>query len=84
VGCSNCVQTGYRGRKAIFEMMLMNTQIRELAFTLAPISELRRAALNNGMRPLVGDGKLKILGGVTTAAEIASTTQVDLDNVSAH
>ncbi|HYE61387.1 MAG TPA: ATPase, T2SS/T4P/T4SS family [Phycisphaerales bacterium] len=84
VGCANCVQTGYRGRKAIFEMMLMNTQIRELAFKLAPISELRRAALNNGMRPLVGDGKLKILSGTTTAAEVASTTQVDLDNIPAH
>jgi type IV pilus assembly protein PilB len=80
VGCANCVQTGYRGRKAIFEMMVMNTQIRELAFKLAPISELRHAALANGMRPLVGDGKLKILGGVTTPAEIATTTQVDIDN----
>jgi type IV pilus assembly protein PilB len=84
VGCPNCVQTGFRGRKAIFEMMLMNTQLRELAFKLAPISELRRAALNNGMRPLVGDGKLKILNAVTTAAEIAATTQVDVDNVAAH
>ncbi len=84
VGCGTCVQTGYRGRKAIFEMMVMNTQIRELAFKLAPISDLRRAALHNGMRPLVGDGKLKILSGVTTAAEIASTTQVDVDNVPAH
>jgi type IV pilus assembly protein PilB len=64
-------------------MMVMNTQIRELAFRLAPISELRRAALANGMRPLVGDGKLKILSGTTTPAEIASTTQVDTDNTPA-
>jgi type IV pilus assembly protein PilB len=76
VGCGNCVQTGYRGRKAIFELMTMNTQIRELAFKLSPVSELRRAALANGMRPLVGDGKLKILSGTTTPAEIAATTQV--------
>jgi type IV pilus assembly protein PilB len=84
VGCPNCVQTGYRGRKAIFEMMQMNTQLRELAFKLAPVSELRRAALNNGMRPLVGDGKIKVLNGVTTVAEVAATTQVDIDNVPAH
>jgi type II secretory ATPase GspE/PulE/Tfp pilus assembly ATPase PilB-like protein len=71
------VNTGYRGRKAIFEMMLMNTQIRELAFNLAPISELRRAALASGMRPLVEDGKIKVLNGVTTADEIARSTQVD-------
>jgi type IV pilus assembly protein PilB len=76
-GCANCVNTGYRGRKAIFEMMLMNTQIRELAFNLAPISELRRAALASGMRPLVEDGKIKVLNGVTTADEIARSTQVD-------
>ncbi len=77
VGCTNCVQTGYRGRKAIFEMMLMNNRIRELAFQLAPISELRRAAIANGMRALVNDGKLKILQGVTTPEEIARSTQVE-------
>jgi type II secretory ATPase GspE/PulE/Tfp pilus assembly ATPase PilB-like protein len=58
-------------------MMLMNSQLRELAFSLAPISELRRAAIANGMRSLVQDGKLKVLGGVTTADEIARSTQVD-------
>ena len=80
VGCDNCVGTGYRGRKAIFEMMVMNTAIRELAFKLAPLSELRNAALASGMRPLVEDGKLKIMNGVTTPDEIARNTQVDLDN----
>lgn len=77
VGCPNCNNTGYRGRQAIFELMAMNSEIRELAFKLAPINQIRRAALNNGMRPLVGDGKLKILRGVTTPDEIASATQVE-------
>lgn len=80
-GCSNCVNTGYRGRKAIFEMMQMNAEIRELAFNLAPVSELRRAAVANGMRSLVEDGKIKVLNGVTTPQEIAVCTQVDLDNI---
>ncbi|MFO0832829.1 MAG: ATPase, T2SS/T4P/T4SS family [Phycisphaerales bacterium] len=80
-GCGNCVNTGYRGRKAIFEMMQMNAEIRELAFNLAPVSELRRAAVANGMRSLVEDGRIKVLGGVTTPQEIAVCTQVDLDNV---
>jgi type IV pilus assembly protein PilB len=79
-GCENCVNTGFRGRKAIFEMMQMNGEIRELAFNLAPVSELRRAAISNGMRTLVQDGKLKVLGGVTTPAEVASAAQVDVDN----
>jgi type IV pilus assembly protein PilB len=77
VGCPNCNSTGYRGRQAIFEMMAMNSEIRELAFKLAPINQVRRAALNAGMRPLVGDGKLKILRGVTTPDEVASATQVE-------
>jgi type IV pilus assembly protein PilB len=77
VGCPNCNNTGYRGRKAIFELMNMNTEIRELAFNLAPINQVRRAALANGMRPLVGDGKLKILKGVTTPDEVAKSTQIE-------
>ncbi|MBL9001665.1 MAG: Flp pilus assembly complex ATPase component TadA [Phycisphaerae bacterium] len=80
VGCTNCNNSGYRGRQAIFEMMQMNNQIRELAFRLAPISDLRKAAIANGMNSLVHDGKIKVLKGTTTMAEIASTTQVDVDN----
>lgn len=83
VGCPNCNNTGFRGRQAIFEMMMMNNHIRELAFRLAPISELRKAALANGMRPLVHDGKVKVLKGATTMEEIAATTQVDIDNITA-
>jgi type IV pilus assembly protein PilB len=82
-GCQACVQTGYRGRRAIFEMMLMNTLIRELAFKVAPISEIRKAAIAGGMRTLVEDGKLKVLSGMTTPDEIASTTQVDLEALKA-
>jgi type IV pilus assembly protein PilB len=78
VGCPACNNTGYRGRRAIFEMMVMNTRIRELAFKLAPISDVRKEAIQSGMRPLVGDGKLKILRGMTTPAEIASVAQTEL------
>ncbi|QOJ01606.1 MAG: Flp pilus assembly complex ATPase component TadA [Phycisphaeraceae bacterium] len=83
VGCANCNNTGYRGRQAIFEMMVMNATIRELAFKMSPITEIRRAALASGMRPLVMDGKIKILKGATTPDEIARNTQVDLDNLPA-
>jgi type II secretory ATPase GspE/PulE/Tfp pilus assembly ATPase PilB-like protein len=60
--------------------MIMNTAIRDLAFKLASVAELRKAALANGMRPLVEDGKIKVLNGMTTADEVARSTQVDLDN----
>ncbi len=69
--------TGYKGRKGIFEMMQMNSEIREAAFGLAPVSELRRLALQNGMRSLVEDGKVKVLAGTTTPDEIARVTQVE-------
>jgi len=76
VGCGACNRTGYKGRQGIFEMMSMNTHIRELAFEKATVSELRRAALASGMRPLVLDGRLKIMRGVTTPDEVARVTQV--------
>lgn len=76
VGCSNCNNTGFRGRKAIFEMMIMNSEIRELAFNSAPIAKIRHVAIANGMRPLVEDGKIKVLKGVTTPAEVAGHAQV--------
>lgn len=69
--------TGFKGRKAIFEMMLMDSAIREAAFNLAPVSELRKIALQNGMKPLVEDGKLKVLAGTTTPDEIARVSQVE-------
>jgi type IV pilus assembly protein PilB len=75
VGCAHCGQIGYRGRQAIFEMMRLNSEIRELAFKRSSIDALRAAALRSGMRPLVGDGKLKILRGVTTPEEVARFAQ---------
>jgi type IV pilus assembly protein PilB len=75
VGCKTCHGTGFRGRLGIYELMLMNNEIRELAFSRAPTGQLRRAARDGGMKPLVGDGRIKILKGVTAPVEIARVTQ---------
>lgn len=75
--CANCSSTGFRGRKAIFEMMVMNTEIRELAFERASVGRIRGAAVRNGMRGLIGDGKIKVLKGVTTPAEVAKHAQLE-------
>ena len=77
VGCENCKGTGYRGRKAIFEMMIMNSEIRELAFQRAGVSKLRAAAVRGGMRSLLGDGRIKILKGITTPDEVAKYAQIE-------
>ncbi len=76
VGCSVCAKTGFKGRRAIFEMMMMNPEIRDLAFHRAPVVQIRNAALKAGMLPLVHDGKLKVLKGMTTPDEIARVAQV--------
>ena len=74
-GCQRCGDMGYRGRQGIFEMLEMDNELRELAFNRAPTNALRRAARAGGMRSLLEDGKLKILRGVTTPAEVARITQ---------
>jgi type IV pilus assembly protein PilB len=76
-GCSQCQNTGYKGRIAIFEMFEMNNEIRELAFAKAPTTELRKAAKASGMRTLMEDGKIKIFNGITTPAEVVRITQTE-------
>jgi len=76
-GCSQCQHTGFKGRLAIFEMIELNSELRELAFRKAPAGELREAAKASGMRNLMEDGKLKIFHGITTPAEVARITQTE-------
>ncbi len=76
-GCTQCQDTGYKGRIAIFEMFEMTNEIRELAFTRAPTTELRKAARASGMKPLMEDGKLKVYNTVTTPAEVVRITQTE-------
>ena len=75
IGCGHCGNIGYRGRKAIFEMMVINSEIRELAFKRAPIGVIRAAAIRAGMKDLLADGKIKILRGDTTPEEVARFAQ---------
>jgi type IV pilus assembly protein PilB len=75
VGCGHCGSIGFRGRKAIFELMRVTSDIREMAFRRATVGEIRAAAIRGGMRTLLGDGKIKVLNGVTTPDEIAKFAQ---------
>lgn len=69
-GCSNCNKKGYRGRLGIFELLIMNSKIRELTFAGASAQEIRRVAVRQGMRTLYRDGIDKILRGITTVDEV--------------
>lgn len=76
-GCENCGGIGFRGRRGIFEMMQMNSEMRTLAFERAPTNRIRKAALAAGMKSLIADGRLKVLHGTTTAEEIVKVAQVE-------
>ena len=69
-GCANCKHTGYKGRRAVFELMTMNTTLREMAFNSEPAQNIRRQARLLGMKTLVEDAKDKAFAGLTTLAEV--------------
>lgn len=69
-GCNNCKHTGYKGRRAVFELMTMNSTLREMAFNSEPAQNIRRQARLLGMRTLVEDAKDKAYQGMTSLAEV--------------
>ncbi|MBI2194515.1 MAG: Flp pilus assembly complex ATPase component TadA [Planctomycetes bacterium] len=75
-GCENCNNTGYRGRTALFEIMLMSDAIRELILQSASTAEIRRQAITDGMRALRDSGLLKIYEGSTTIEEVVRETVI--------
>lgn len=77
VGCSHCHNTGYRGRVAIFELMLVNDDLRELIAQRASLASLRQEAMRLGLRPLRFDGLDKVRQGLTSVAEVLRVTFQD-------
>lgn len=73
-GCSHCNKSGYRGRMGIYELMLMTSQVRELAFKGEPTQVIRKLARKQGMRTLFEDGMIKAIKGVTTIDEVLRIT----------
>jgi type IV pilus assembly protein PilB len=71
-GCNHCYHTGYRGRLGIFEMLKMNSAMREMTFNRAPTQEIRRQSRLHGMRTLLEDGIEKAVKGITTLEEVLS------------
>ena len=73
-GCMECNETGYKGRKGLFELLVMSEPIRELINMRAPAGVLRARALELGMRTLRQDGIRSILDGETTVEEVLKYT----------
>jgi type II secretory ATPase GspE/PulE/Tfp pilus assembly ATPase PilB-like protein len=79
VGCDRCRGRGYRGRMGIFEMFLVDDEVRNMVNNNASTIALRQRARELGMRTLREDGVRKVLAGMTTAEEVISSTMADLD-----
>lgn len=78
-GCAACSQTGYRGRIGIFELMVLNDDIRRLIGGKADSTAIKHAAITNGMVTLKQEGAERVLQGQTTLEEVMRITQQEID-----
>ncbi len=77
VGCESCRYTGFRGRTALLEMAHMTEPLRRLIVAGASANEIKRLAMQHGMRPVRWDGWDKIKQGMTTIEEVMRVTMED-------
>ena len=74
-GCMRCKETGYMGRIGIYELLLIDDEIKKMATSKASSSEIKKAAVKSGMRVLIEDGIEKVKNGITTIEEVVRVTQ---------
>jgi general secretion pathway protein E len=76
-GCPACLNAGFKGRTAIYELLMIDDRIRQLAIKNSDAGTIKRAAIEAGMRTLREDGAQKVLAGMTSAAEVLMITTGD-------
>jgi general secretion pathway protein E len=76
-GCPRCSKTGYTGRTGIYELLLIDDEIRAFALKNVDSTQIKRAAVAKGMRTLRDDGALKVRAGMTTIEEVMLVTAED-------
>ena len=74
-GCKVCLNTGYKGRRGIYELMVPDEQIRKLIANKAALDEIRQAVLKTGMKTMREDGLEKVEKGLTSREEVLRVTQ---------
>ncbi|MCP4668408.1 MAG: type II secretion system ATPase GspE [Deltaproteobacteria bacterium] len=74
-GCSSCMDTGYKGRTGIFELLVMDNDIRELVKGGADSVTMKETAIRKGMATLFEDGLAKVRSGTTTLEEVMRVSQ---------
>ncbi len=78
-GCEHCEGTGYKGRIAIYELMLVDDSVRQLILKNVDSNTIKKQAVQNGMRTLVDDGARKVAQGISTISEVLWVAQQDLE-----
>jgi general secretion pathway protein E len=76
-GCSDCLGTGYSGRLGIFEILIINDEIRALTLSTADSTTIKKKSIESGMTTLRLDGAEKILKGQTSIDEVMRVTEED-------
>jgi general secretion pathway protein E/type IV pilus assembly protein PilB len=77
-GCDDCVNTGYKGRTGMFELLVMTDKLREIILEKISSSVINEEARTLGMITLREDGVRKVLAGITTISEVIRVTQQDV------
>jgi len=78
VGCDHCRHTGFSGRLAIYEIVLLTLPMQDLIAHGAPASEVKALAVKEGYEPMREYGWAKVMQGETTIEEVISVTSSDL------
>lgn len=73
-GCPKCANRGYKGRRGVFELFVVNEEIQQMVYSGASLVELRRKARQGGMRSMREDGIRKVASGMTTIPEVLGAT----------
>jgi general secretion pathway protein E len=69
-GCKECVNSGYFGRTAIFEILTITDELRRMIVSGASNTDIRAAALSQGLVTIARDGMMKAKNGITTPYEV--------------
>jgi general secretion pathway protein E len=78
-GCDKCAQTGFMGRRGIYELLMMDDAVGPLVLKGADAQTIKRQAMETGMDSLRDDGARKVISGLTSVEEVLVATQDDME-----
>ncbi|NQT95069.1 MAG: Flp pilus assembly complex ATPase component TadA [Candidatus Omnitrophica bacterium] len=78
-GCAACKFTGFKGRTAIYEILVADDKINDMILRRTPVNEIKEVAIKAGMRTLFDDGMVKVQKGITTIKEVLRVTEIEAE-----